>query len=154
MGRLPRFLCRLLILQFLLVEVAFTAGLVISGARINESPPTIQVMAGYMTISNPTADDIEIRSLSSPGFERVEIHETRMENDVARMVRQESLVVEAGTSVNLEPGGRHIMFMDPEKPLRAGDRVTLFMQLSDGSEVQQEMNVVRSGGNHDHSHHH
>jgi len=151
-----RFLYRLAFSLFCLIlpNVASAAGLEIHDAYINESPPTIRIMAGYMTISNQTPEDILISGISSPDFDRVEIHETRIENNVVRMIKQEHLVIEAGKSVRLAPGAMHLMFIEPVNPLHAGDQTKLTITFSDGTEMQDVLDITKGATDHEHIHHH
>jgi len=62
---------------------------------------------------------------------KVEIHEMKMQGDVMRM-RQlaDGLVIPPGGSVDLKPGGYHLMFMNLKAPLKAGETrdVTLIFE--------------------------
>ena len=62
------------------------------------------------------------RAVTSPQFGAVEIHETKIEDGIARMRELDALVVPARGSVTLERGGKHLMLM---KGKDAGDSVTL-----------------------------
>jgi copper(I)-binding protein len=53
----------------------------------------------------------------------VEIHEMRLENDIMRMRAVDALALPAGRSVELKPGGYHVMLMDLKQPLKEGDTV-------------------------------
>ena len=75
--------------------------------------PNPRMKAGYMTLSNNTADAIRVTHVASPQFGRAEIHETFFENDVARMRPVGVLTIPAGDAVLLEPGGKHMMLMQP-----------------------------------------
>jgi copper(I)-binding protein len=54
-----------------------------------------------------------------------------------------SLRVEAGASVELKPGGYHLMLMRPVAPLQAGQSVNLVMTAADGREFSFEVPVER-----------
>ena len=130
--------------------------LVISEAWVREGPPTASVLAAYMRIDNPGATDQIITAVSSPRFERVEMHRTEVVEGVARMLPQEQLVVPAGGSITLEPGGLHLMLINPTLPVSAGESVTLRLQLT-GDNCTSTTAVVKrddTGGMEDHSHHH
>ena len=49
--------------------------------------------------------------VTSPEFGKVELHETTVEDGVARMRPLDSLVVPPGETVVLERGGKHLMLM-------------------------------------------
>ncbi len=85
--------------------------LVASDVRI--SGPMPRMKAGYMTLTNYTDEAITVTSVSSPQFGRAEVHETFLDNDVARMRPVGALTIPAGEAVRLEPGGKHLMLMQP-----------------------------------------
>lgn len=67
----------------------------------------------------------KLLSASSPVAGVVEIHEMAMEGNVMKMRAVPSLDLPAGKTVDLKPGGYHVMLMDLKKPLAAGDTVPL-----------------------------
>ncbi len=85
--------------------------LVASDVRI--TGPMAQMKAGYMTLTNNTDEAIAITSVSSPQFGRAEIHESVVENDVAQMRPVGALTIAPGETMRLEPGGKHLMLMQP-----------------------------------------
>jgi copper(I)-binding protein len=69
--------------------------------------------AGYLDISNRSGADIRITRVSSPEYETVEMHETVVEDDIARMRRIPVVEIENGETVVFERGGKHLMLMKP-----------------------------------------
>ena len=129
----------------------------VSSAWVREGPPNTAVLAAYMRIENPGATDIAIVAASSPQFERVEIHRTEIRDGIARMLQQDRLVVPAGGSVELEPGGLHLMLIQAVQPLARGAQVEIDLQLNDGGRQQIGAEVRPStddGMDHSHHHHH
>lgn len=127
----------------------------IADAWVREPPPTQEVLAAYMRIHNDAFDPRRITAVSSPDFRSVEMHRTVMQDGLARMVPQPDIVIPARGEVVLEPGGYHLMLIGPLKPLRAGNRVTIRLQL--GTDLQQTVEAeVRQddGSMADHEHHH
>ncbi len=131
--------------------------LVIREAWVREGPPTAEVLAAYMTLVNNGSGDITVVGIDSPQFGSVEIHRTVLEDGIARMVPQAGLIVPAGGELVLEPGGRHLMLMNPGNPLKEGDTVDFLFHLSDDTRFQFDA-TVRKGGDqqpqHHHHHHH
>jgi copper(I)-binding protein len=124
---------------------------------IREAPPGAEVLAAYMVITNRDVNTATITTLSSPDFERIEVHRTLVEDGVARMVPVESLEIAAQGRVVLEPGGMHLMLYSPKRPLREGDSVALDLQQPDSACVRITVPVVKrdaTGGDDDHQHHH
>lgn len=89
-----------------------------------EAPPG-RMMAGFMALHNPTDTAIVLVDARSPQFGHVEIHTMVMDDGVMRMRRLEQLPIEPGAGVSLEPGGLHLMFIEPLEPLRVGDHISV-----------------------------
>lgn len=96
--------------------------LVATDIRVTAPVPGMIMSAGYMTLRNNTDEPITITGVTSPQFGSIEIHETRIEDQVSRMVALGELTIPAGSAVTLEPGGKHLMLMQPVEEL---DTVTL-----------------------------
>lgn len=59
----------------------------------------------------------------------VEIHEMAMEGNVMRMRPIRSLDLPPGSTVELKPGGHHMMLMDLKRPLAAGEKIKVELRL-------------------------
>ena len=84
---------------------------------------------------------------SSPAAGVTEIHEMKMDKDVMKMAAVPSLEIPAGKSVELKPGGYHVMLMDLKAPLadKSSVPVTLTFENTKGVKSQVELQVpVRS----------
>jgi len=81
--------------------------LVAEQPRAMQPPPGASVAAGFMTLSNHSDQDVVITGASSAAFERIEIHESVIENDVAKMIRQDALTVPAKGEIELTHGSYH-----------------------------------------------
>lgn len=122
------------------------AGVEVLDPWVREGPPSMQVLAGYMVIRNTGHVGKTLVGASSPLFAKVEFHETLHQGHMATMVSRDSLVIDAGSQVQLKPNGYHMMLIAPQgpKPLRAGDKVPLALNFSDGSQLAFQA-VVRRG---------
>ena len=94
---------------------------------------------------------------SSPVAGVVEVHEMKMEKDVMKMAAlPNGLDLPAGQTVELRPGGYHIMLMDLKAPLAADSTVpvTLVFQDAKGKQTKQEFKLpvkaLMGGGGHKH----
>ena len=92
-------------------------------------------LAGYMKILNQSDSPVTITSVSSPDFNTSMIHETVIEDGLARMRHQGSLEIAAGESVLLEPNGYHLMLMQPGRTLEEGDTVEISLEQENGEEI-------------------
>lgn len=127
----------------------------VSGAWVREGPPNAVVLAAYMRIENRSASDAVVVGTSSPQFQRVEIHRTEVRDGIARMLPQERLRIPAGAAIELQPGGLHLMLIQPAQRLESGAQVEIELQL-DGGRRQQVAAEVRPAANSsgtDHSQH-
>jgi copper(I)-binding protein len=96
--------------------------LVAGNVSIVRALPGTQTSAGYLELANHSRNTINITRVSSPEFASVEMHETIIENDVARMRPLANLSIAPGTTASFERGGRHLMLL---RPYGTADYVTL-----------------------------
>ena len=99
--------------------------LTISKVVVLEALPGTKMSVGYLTLDNNSDQPISIDRVTSPQFASVEMHETVIEDDVARMASLTSLVIEPRTSVLFETGGKHLMMSGPLNQVAAGLPVTI-----------------------------
>lgn len=96
----------------------------------------------FMKLTAPQATRlVEVRSTVA-GI--VEVHEMKLEGDVMRMRAVDALPLAAGQTVELKPGGYHVMLMDLKGPVKAGDAVplTLVFEGADGKRQTQEVKAT------------
>ena len=117
--------------------------LVVHGAWVREAPPNAQTIAGYAIFKNNGAKSVELVSLNSPDFERVEFHVTTLEKGMMRMKHLESVLLKPGEQMEFEPGGRHLMLTGPKRRLRVGDIVSIKIGIVDGRVIEIEMPVKK-----------
>lgn len=105
---------------------------------------TVQGQQGTGAFMNITAKDAAtLVGASSPVAGVVEVHEMKMEGDVMKMRAVPSLDLPAGQTVQLKPGGYHVMMMDLKQTLPKGSTVPLTLRFKDakGAESQVELKV-------------
>jgi copper(I)-binding protein len=134
---------RLLLILLLILPGSAFAELDIRSAWIKNLPPTIPVRAGYMTIHNTQTEAVSIIAISSDAFASVEIHQTIERDGMMGMEAVPTLTIEAGASVQLAPGGLHLMMMNPTKPTKPGDTLKIVIELDDGSTQSLNMTVKK-----------
>jgi len=114
---------------------------------------------------------VRLVAAASPVAGVVEIHEMAMDNNVMKMRQIPGLDLPAGKTVELKPGGYHVMLMDLKQPVSAGQTVplTLVFETADKRRIEQQVQAsVRALGasssmppssqsghhGHDHGHRH
>jgi len=118
----------------------------VTDAWIPEAPPMSTVMAGFMTIHNPDANDVKIVSVQSEQFEEVQMHLSVTEKGIARMLPQKILIIPAQGDLQLKQGSYHLMLFNAISPLKAGDKVALTINLADGSKLPVIAEVKKAAG--------
>ena len=98
------------------------APLTASDVVVTRSVPGMPMSAGYFKLTNNSGQAISISHVTSPQFASVQMHETIIKDEVARMVPLETLILQPGETVSFEPGGKHLMLMRPADDI---DSVTL-----------------------------
>jgi periplasmic copper chaperone A len=91
--------------------------------------------AVYVTLENPSTTPRTVVSVTTPDADKAELHEVRTEGGMMTMMPAKELAVPAKGSVELKPGGFHIMLFGLKKPVKPGDQVHLALQLKDGTSV-------------------
>ena len=123
-------------------DVVTLGALEISGAFSRATLPNAPVGAGYLTITNTGTADDTLVSATSPAAGVTQIHEMKMEGDVMKMNEVEGgLVIPAGQSVTLEPGGFHIMFMELKQAFVEGSMVPVTLTFANAGTVEVELMV-------------
>lgn len=101
----------------------------ISEAWVRASAPGQSVGAAYMTLNS--AEDSTLVYVETPVADAAEIHSMTMDNGVMKMRMLDELTLKAKTPQTLAPGGFHLMLMDLQKPLKAGENVTFRLCFKD-----------------------
>lgn len=130
-------------LGLLLVTGLAHAQMALMDVWIAEPPPGAQTVAGYLTLENSGSQSRFLESVSSPQFARVEIHRTTIVDEVARMKIQTRLEVSAGERLMFEPGGYHLMLIEPGVRLIRGAQVALSFEFDDGFILKHAAEVRR-----------
>lgn len=101
-----------------------------------------EASAVYMRISNRGATDHVIVSAQSAAAERIDFHRTIIEDDIARMEELASLVIPAGETLELRPGGAHIMLSGLTEDLQADRAFSLQLKCSTGTVYELDVHIA------------
>lgn len=114
-----------------------------------------QVGGGYLKLANKGAAD-RLLSATSPAAGSVEIHTMSMEGDVMKMRQVTAIDLPNGQTVELKPGGHHLMLMGLKAPLKPGDKFPLTLRFEKAGEIVVTVSVEEpkpgAGGMADHKH--
>lgn len=165
---MKRALAALLLLPTLTFADEYKVGdLVVDHPVARETPTAARAGAGYLTITN-TGDTADRLIAVEADFPRVEIHDVKVENDIASMFRLEDGVeIAPGASITLQPGQKHVMFMGLDgDPFEAGEEIAatlvfetagsidVVFQVQNAADLAETLGVDAGHGGHgDHSNH-
>jgi copper(I)-binding protein len=107
--------------------------LTISGQWVRTT--TNNVTAAYLVVKNSGAADTLVK-VTSPLTSNVQLHEVITEGSTSRMQEKPGgFPVPANGTLELKPGGFHIMMMDVEKPVTEGQEVSLTLTFEKAGDV-------------------
>ncbi len=93
------------------------------------SPRVATNAAFYMTIVGGAEDDALVAA-STDACGAVELHTTIMENQTMKMQRLDQIDIPAGGTVELAPGGMHVMCIDKTTEIAPGTVVDLTLEFA------------------------
>jgi periplasmic copper chaperone A len=115
------------------------------------TPGGAKIAGGYLKITNNGASADRFVGAKSDATDHVEIHEMSMTDGVMKMrPLPNGLEITPGQTVELKPGGYHLMFMDLKRPLKQGDtfKATLRFEKAGSLDVNFNVNALgATGGN-------
>jgi hypothetical protein len=101
-------------------ESSLAGELAVLSAWSRSTPPVAKVGVVYFTLKNDTKKSDRLLKLSTPFAAKAEVHRTEVIDGIARMREVAVLHVEAGQTLEFQPGGLHVMLMGLKRPLVAG----------------------------------
>ena len=98
---------------------------------VRATVPAQKATGAFMQITS--AQDARLVEARSPVAGVVEVHEMVMEKEVMKMRAMKGLDLPAGKTVELKPGGYHVMLMDLKEQMKEGTTVpvTLVVESKD-----------------------
>ncbi len=115
--------------------------LTVSGAWVRGTVAGQSASGAFMELTSK--NDATLLSVSSLVAGVVQVHEMKIEDGVMKMRMLPKLELPAGKTVQLKPGGYHIMLMDLKRPLNKGDTVPLLLKL-EGKDKKVETVEVKA----------
>jgi copper(I)-binding protein len=110
--------------------------LTISGGFTRATLPGAPVAGGFLTITNSGTEDDRLVGVTTSIAKEAQIHEMALENEIMKMRRlEDGLVIPAGETVTLAPGGYHLMFMGLTGGISEGDAVAVTLTFERAGDV-------------------
>lgn len=109
---------------------AHAGDLQVKDAWVRGTVPAQRSTGAFMQLTSPAG--ATLTGASSPAAEAVELHEMSMDKGVMRMRPLPRLDLPSGQSVELKPGGYHLMLLGLKHPLAADGSVPLTLRFEQG----------------------
>lgn len=103
----------------------------ITDAWVKTTVPGGRVSAAYMSIKS--AKPLKLVKVETPVAGIVELHNISMKDGVMEMKAVDAVDIPANRSVDLKPGGLHVMLMKVAQPINTGDNVPLVLTFESAS---------------------
>jgi copper(I)-binding protein len=108
----------------------------------------------FGTITNNTDKDVTLVGGATEVANVVEIHEMAMIDGEMKMQKIDGgLVIPAGQSVVLEPGGNHVMLMDLTQAIEAGAEISVTLDLEGANDITLEGVIAKPSEGGDEEYH-
>lgn len=124
----------------------------ITNAWARPSPGGVTVAAGYFIVTNPGTADDQLIDAASPRAASVELHTMTMQDNVMEMRPATSFPVPAGGSLELAPGGAHLMFIGVTEPFALGESVPVTLTFANAGTVDAMLTVTATAPAAEHAH--
>ena len=122
----------------------------VEDAWVRGTVATQKATGAFMRLT-PSAN-ARLVEAKSPVAGVVEIHEMTMEKDIMKMRQIPGLDLAADRTMELKPGGYHVMLMDLKQPLKGGEQVPITLVFEDDAKKRFTQDIkasvtVLGGGN-------
>lgn len=120
--------------------------LTITAPWTRATPRGAKVAGGYLKITNTGNAPDRLLGGTATIAGRIEVHEMSVSDGIMRMRPLTSgLEIKPGASVELAPGGYHLMLMDLKQQLREGETVTATLRFEKAGTVELTFRVGSIG---------
>ena len=132
-----------------LASLACLAQVRVEAPWVRATVPEQRVTGAFMTLT--AGEPLRLVEARSPLAGNVEVHEMAMQGGVMKMRAIAALDLPAGKTVELKPGGFHVMLFELKRQIVAGETVPLTLVVVDQAGKRRDVEVraeVRALGAH------
>ncbi len=124
------------------LSLAKTEGVSITDPWVRQPPSSQKITALYGTIKNNSPTPVTVVGVTLEDAAQCEIHQTVIDTKgVASMNHQPTYALKPGESLDLTPGGYHVMVMGLKKELKKGESLKGSVLLQGGGTISLEASV-------------
>ena len=119
---------------------------------IREAPKGKFATAGYLRITNSGKEERKLINVKADFAEISEFHLMEEEYGIMKMIPlEDGILIPAGSSVSLEPGGMHIMFMKLNTSLKLSEKQKINLTFENLGDISISMIVKKISSTNFHS---
>ncbi|MDD2384815.1 MAG: copper chaperone PCu(A)C [Sulfurospirillaceae bacterium] len=133
---------------FLFTTALYSSSIEVIDAYIRAVPIGLPNSAAFMKIKNSSNKIVYLQKVVSTSAEKLELHEHVMSGAMMKMQHIPTIEIPANTTVELKPGGLHVMLLGLTKPLVVDDFINDFsLFFSNGDVIQLKHLPIKSAMN-------
>jgi hypothetical protein len=135
---------KILLTGFIVLNV-FASDITVQDAYVRAVPPNLPNSASFMKIVNSGNKTVFLLSANSNIAKNIELHEHTMSNGMMKMQQVKNIEIPANSTVELKPGGLHVMLLGLNKKLKPHDTVdAITLNFSDKTSLTLKNIPVKS----------
>ena len=142
-------LTRILIVLLTALPTAAVAqvpsGIQVEQAWSRATPGGSREAVVYLRIVNHGAAADRLVAARTPVADRAEPHQTKMDGGIMKMRPLSALTIAPGQTIELKPGGDHLMLTGLKRKLERGDSFPLMLRFEKAGEIQVMVAVEAAG---------
>ncbi|MBC7404310.1 MAG: copper chaperone PCu(A)C [Cytophaga sp.] len=123
-----------------MAAISAQAQVTVKNAWVRATVP--QQMATGVFFDIQSNKDARVISVQTSAAGIAEIHEMKMEKNVMKMRPIEYLELPAGKSIELKPGGYHLMLMDLKAQIKLGDAIPLTLVVEGKDKKRETIDIL------------
>lgn len=122
-----------------MISLHASAATLVEDAWVRATVPGQPSTGAFMRITSTEGG--KLLEATSPVAKLVQIHESKMHNDIMSMHAVDAVELPAGQAVDIDPEGYHIMLMNLVGQVKEGDSVPLTLVIENAKGVKESVEV-------------
>jgi hypothetical protein len=120
-------------------QAAIAADIKVEHAWMRATAPGQEVAGAFMDITS--TGNAKLIGVTSPAAGKLELHSMSMDNGVMEMRQMKSIDLPKGKTIQLAPGGLHVMLFDLKKPMKQGETVPITLDVVTADQHHESIKV-------------
>jgi len=108
--------------------------------------PGQSISSAYLTIENKGTTADRLVAVNFARAKEVQLHEMKMDGDKMMMRQMTGIDIPANGTVELKPGGYHLMLMGLDSPIKDGEQLKMTLQFEKAGKVDVVFPSQAMGG--------